>query len=206
MHCLQELAKIDIQPCSTDQASVIKVSVLKSISQERLKNLLRFWINSQNIRVPSRKILQHIVTDIVLKEKIETSPVQIWKEGEIRRYQNKLYLMRPLTTHDPSQVFRWKIDQPLHIESINRTLTFNELKDSGVKLPSGVNELIVRFREGGERLKPIGQKQHRSLKKLLNEAAVPPWERSRIPLIYYQDQLIAVLGYWHAEPECETPV
>ena len=63
---------------------------------------------------------------------------------------------------------------------------------------------MVSFRQGGERLKPFGQKQHRSLKKLLNEAEIPPWERDRIPLLYHRDQLISVLGYWNADQDCET--
>ncbi len=204
LHCLQELAEIDLQAASTDRSQVLDVQNFQRLSGERLNNALRYWIQAHQIRVPSRKVLRHIVSDIVRKQDIETSPVQTWKEGEIRRYQNQLYLMRPLHPHNPNQVFRWNIDQPLFIESLNRTLMPNELKDNHIELPKGIKEITVRFREGGERLKPIGQKQHRSLKNLLNEAGVPPWERTRIPLLYHQDQLISVLGYWSIGPRCET--
>ena len=204
LSCLHDLAEIDIKAAKTNLPHILDVTALQTLSYERLNNVLRFWVKSQNIRVPSRKILQQVVSDIVLKEEIETSPLQTWKEGEIRRFQNRLYLMQPLKSHDASQVFRWKIDQPLFIESLDRTLLPQELEESNLSLPDDAKELIVRFRVGGERLKPFGSKQHRSLKNLLQEADIPPWERTRIPLLFYNDQLISVLGYWSAEQNCET--
>ena len=204
MYCLHELAEIDISSARTKHSMILNISALQELNDVRLKNVLRYWIRTHNIRVPNRKILQHIVTDIVKKEDIETSPLQTWKEGEIRRYRNQLYLMVPLQPHSPTQVLRWKIDQPLFIESLNRTLRREELEKYGLKLPAEINELTVRFREGGERFKLFGQKQHRSLKNLLNEAEIPPWERNRIPLLFHNDQLISVLGYWNAEIDCET--
>ena len=197
LSCLQDLASIDIQEASTSQPHVLEVTALQKLNSERLNNVLRYWIKSNGIRMPSKKILQQIVKDIVLKKDLETSPLQSWKEGEIRRFRNHLYLMKPLMPHDASQEFRWKIDQPLYIESLGRTLLPEDLKEYNVAIPDGVNELIVRFREGGERLKPFGSKQHRSLKNLLQEADIPPWERTRIPLLFNRDQLIAVLGYYN---------
>jgi len=204
LSCLSDLAEIDIQAARTAQALKLDVRALQALSSERLNNVLRYWIQSNYMRVPSKKVLQQIVSDIVLKKEVETSPLQTWKEGEIRRYRNCLYLLQPLKPHDANQVIRWKIDQSLYIESLDRTLQPKDLKDAGVPFPDGVNELIVRFRVGGERLKPFGSKQHRSLKNLLQEAGIPPWERARIPLLFHEEQLISVLGYWNIGHDCET--
>ncbi|MEM7401772.1 MAG: tRNA lysidine(34) synthetase TilS [Pseudomonadota bacterium] len=201
-NCLNELADIDLQQASTEQTKILNIAALQVLSRERLSNVLRYWIRAHQMRVPSRKILQHVIKDIVEKQEIETSPMQSWKEGEIRRYQNQLYLLQPLSPHDPYQEICWKIDQPLYIESLGRTLMPEEL--NAMVLPTEVKELMVRFRQGGERLKPIGQKQHRSLKKLLNDAEVPPWMRDRIPLLYHGDVLISVLGYWNTAQVCEN--
>lgn len=194
---LQELAALDLQAAKTNESNRLKIDALQKLSRERLNNVLRHWIKTNHFRVPSKKILNQIVVDIVLKKDMDTSPLQSWKEGEIRRFHDHLYLMRPLKPHDASQILRWKIDQPLFIESLERTLQPEELKDMQVAIPEGVNELTVRFREGGERLKPFGSKQHRSLKNLLQEADIPPWERSRIPLLYHHDELISVLDFWN---------
>lgn len=201
--CLEDLAKIDIQSARTAQADILNTIALQKLNPERLRNVLRYWIRTHDIRVPSKKILQQVIQDMVIKEEMDMSPVQTWKQGEIRRYQNNLYLMRPLKPHDSDQSLCWKIDQPLCIDSLNRTLQPTEL--NGITLPSDTEELTVRFRQGGERLKPFGQKHHRSLKKLLNEAEVPTWERDRIPLLYHREQLVSVLGYWNTAQDCETP-
>jgi len=57
----------------------------------------------------------------------------------------------------------------------------------------------VRFRQGGEVIRPAGRSQHHALKKLFQEAGVPPWERDRIPLLYLEGKLIAVADYWVAD-------
>lgn len=202
--CLRELASLDLQSAKTKKSQILNVKALQNLSRARLNNALRGWIQDHEMRTPNKKLLDHIVKDIVIKEDVESSPVQTWEEGEVRRYRDQIYLMKPLSSHDPSQEYQWRIDRPLHIESLNRTLRPTDLDRHGVVLPEGTQELIVRFRSGGERLKPFGKKHHRSLKNLFQEADVPPWERDRIPLLYCEDQLISVLGYWNAAINCET--
>jgi tRNA(Ile)-lysidine synthase len=63
-----------------------------------------------------------------------------------------------------------------------------------------LNETLkICFRKGGECFHPAGRQHSRSLKKLLQEAGVPPWERNAIPLLYFKDELIAVIGLWVAK-------
>lgn len=202
--CLRELASLDLQSAKTKKSQILNVKALQNLSRARLNNALRGWIQDHEMRAPNKILLDHIVKDIVIKEGMESSPVQTWEEGEVRRYRDQIYLMKPLSAHDPSQVYQWRIDRPLHIDSLNRTLRPTDLDRHGVALPGGTHELIVRFRSGGERIKPFGKKHHRSLKNLFQEADVPPWERNRIPLLYCEDQLISVLGYWNAAINCET--
>jgi tRNA(Ile)-lysidine synthase len=52
--------------------------------------------------------------------------------------------------------------------------------------------VTVRFRQGGERLQGHGLSH--DLKKLLQSAAVPPWERQRLPLVFAGAELLAVAG------------
>ena len=47
---------------------------------------------------------------------------------------------------------------------------------------------------GGERLQIVGRAGSRPLKKLWQELGVPPWQRGRVPLIYYGEQLVAAVG------------
>lgn len=49
------------------------------------------------------------------------------------------------------------------------------------------------YREGGEVFTWRGQTKQ--LKKLFQEWRVPPWQRDKVPLIYFGDTLAMIVGY-----------
>jgi tRNA(Ile)-lysidine synthase len=65
--------------------------------------------------------------------------------------------------------------------------------------PDACGDLSIRFRSGGELFQPYGQPQRRTLKNLLYDAGIPPWQRERLPLLYSADTLIAVADRWIAQ-------
>jgi tRNA(Ile)-lysidine synthase len=65
----------------------------------------------------------------------------------------------------------------------------------GLKLSCLKGDLLeLRWQNGNARLRPTANGRHRRVKHLFQEAGVPPWERSRLPLVYYADQLACVPG------------
>jgi tRNA(Ile)-lysidine synthase len=60
--------------------------------------------------------------------------------------------------------------------------------------------LSVKFRIGGERCQPKGRQHSHSLKNLLQEQGIPPWQRERMPLLSFAAQLVHVAGLWDCEP------
>lgn len=202
--CLQDLANLDVRAAATDDSRVLNAKVLQKLGYARLNNALRGWVKNHAMRVPSKKVLDRIATDVVYKNAPRSSPVQTWKEGEIRRYRNRIYLMQPLSEHNCNQEYRWEISRPLHIASLDRILQPADLDRYGIIFPEGTREVTVRFRNGGERLRSFGGKHSKSLKKFFQETGVPPWKRDRIPLLYHNDRLISVLGFWNAPVHCET--
>jgi tRNA(Ile)-lysidine synthase len=54
--------------------------------------------------------------------------------------------------------------------------------------------VTVRSRTGGERLVTHADRPPRTLKDVLRDAAVPPWERAALPLVFAGDGLAAVPG------------
>ena len=57
-------------------------------------------------------------------------------------------------------------------------------------------QLEVRFRQGGERCQLPGRKGRHELKKLFQQWQLPPWERDRMPLLFFEDQLVAVPSFF----------
>ena len=54
--------------------------------------------------------------------------------------------------------------------------------------------MTLRLRQGGETLRPQPNAATRTLKNLLQEHHVPPWQRDRLPLLYCGDELVCVAG------------
>jgi tRNA(Ile)-lysidine synthase len=111
---------------------------------------------------------------------------------EVRRYQNVLYAMSALPEIPQTAIIDWNPAQTLY-------LPLGQLKAISVEqsrfptLSTGLaiqGQIQVRFRRGGETLYLRGHS--RSVKKLLQQSQIPPWLRSFIPLIYMDDQLVAI--------------
>jgi len=182
---LDELAEQDLQLCDPDRNNTLSIKVLLQLSYPRQKLLIRYWIMKSGFSHPSEKKLEHIFSDVINARK-EAQPLVKWKGIELRRFKNQLYIMPTLSEHDTKQSFDWNVAAPLEIKSLGLTL-----KPSILKLDDPV--VTVRFRQGGERIFIPERGVTVSLKNLFNEREVPPWLRSRTPLIYVNDVLKEIL-------------
>jgi tRNA(Ile)-lysidine synthase len=69
-------------------------------------------------------------------------------------------------------------------------------------VPSGITPVRarLRFRRGGEALKPVGSEHTRELRDLFQQVGLPPWERGRLPLLCDEHgELLAVGDLWLSE-------
>lgn len=57
----------------------------------------------------------------------------------------------------------------------------------------------VRLRQGGERIRPRGDRHTRELRDLFQRTGMPPWRRAACPMIYAGSTLIAVADLWVSE-------
>ena len=186
---LEELAELDL----AGQAP-LSVSTLLSLNVPRRANLLRQWLYVQGASMPSAAVLERIDRD-VLHAAPDAEPLVCWGDVRLRRYRDRLYLDDVHEEGDPSRCLDWRPGHPLVLPG--GQLSAVAAQGEGVAarhLPDA--PLQVRFRQGGEALRPAGRREHHTLKHLFQEAGVPPWERARAPLIYRGDALLAVAGYW----------
>ena len=136
--------------------------------------------------------------------KRDSCPKVTWEQVEIRRYRDDLYAL-PLQVHEALPPFlSWNLAQPLEVPGVG-VLRYKLVKEQGIeeRLLCGKN-LTVRFREQGERCHPAGRQGSHPLKKLMQEWGIPPWQRGRVPLIYRDEQLVAVVGHCVAKPFAAT--
>ena len=191
---LDALARQDLgSQCSNPLA----VGRLADLSPLRLKNALRYWVRANQFPVPGAAILGHVISDAVNSRHDAQACVR-WPGAEIRKYRQCLYIQAPLAAHDATVSYRWHISRRLTIAHLNLCLSRQDLQAYGVDL-GGIDTLQVRFRRGGEVMRPRGRACSKALKNLFQEAAVAPWLRDRIPLLFHQETLIFVWGHWISE-------
>ncbi|MEM8843447.1 MAG: tRNA lysidine(34) synthetase TilS [Pseudomonadota bacterium] len=195
-YLLDRLAKQDLE-FSDVLENPIPIKKLKCLDSTSMKNALRWWMRENKFPMPSAQILNHIISDVINSSQDSEACVR-WQHCECRKYRNKLYLLEQLNAHDSNQMYEWNIELPLQIDSLGLTLTQEKLLEHGVKCDQ-LETLLVKFRQGGETIKPRGRGCHKDLKTLFQEASVEPWLRDRIPLLYRNESLIFVWGYWIQE-------
>ena len=95
----------------------------------------------------------------------------------------------------------WDLQQPLHLSEIGAKLVVRTVSSGGIRkdLLQG-KKVTVRSRVGGERCQFGGAKQRRTLKNILRERGVPPWERGQIPLVFVGNELVQVVGHFICAP------
>jgi tRNA(Ile)-lysidine synthase len=74
-------------------------------------------------------------------------------------------------------------------------LAFESARGTGVaaaRIDSA--SVTLRSRAGGERIRLAANRPTRAVKKLLQESRLPAWEREALPLIWSDDELVAVPG------------
>ena len=198
LEIIDAMAATDLAAVSTQQRNGLSISKLKQLSEARQYNVLRYWINASGYGKPRRNIMQEVI-ESVLPAAEDATPLVFWGSTEIRRYQDTLYILPALSSHEIHHVYAWDGEQPLYIDTLNLEMRLEQSLGRGLHQDAVARRMTVRFRQGGEQLRPHGRRHTHSLKKLMQEAGIPPWQRNRIPLIYIDHQLACVCGYWIAE-------
>lgn len=85
----------------------------------------------------------------------------------------------------------------ISLSDSKKLIIVKEIVQDRVRMPLANEVLSVRCcAVGSTRCRPHNRQQGRELKKLWQEYGVPPWERARVPLIFYDEKLVCAVGYW----------
>ena len=160
----------------------LKVSPLQALAKDDLpaaNNVLRYWLQTQQLVMPSQERLQAWWRDLA---KVKADAKLEWLHDE-----TKIYLWRGALQVSNSEEGRWVL----------KTLPANSkqmgLPADWVKTAQENNQITLRERLGSEKIQIKPRTPRKTLKNLYQEADIPPWER-QAPLLYINDELIAVAG------------
>ena len=189
---LDELAQEDAQGWVVD--TPLDISILCALSHSRSKNLLRYFLHKCGAPMPQGMQLDDMLRQLCGAR--QDAAVCVGFGGwQVHRYQDKVYALRASGEFDQGLVLFWNGEAELNWPALDSRLIFNPTTGQGIshaKLQCA--PVTLRLRGGGEALRPHPNAATRSLKNLLQENRVPPWQRERLPLLYCGDELVCVVG------------
>jgi len=154
---------------------------------------LRGWLQGAGYPAPDQALLEEFLRQLRVAAS-DAKPRLACSAYTLQRYREAVYL-RP----DPDQpccaeAFALAPGEIYEIPGVGR-VGLEPAVAAGLLLAPG-EQLTLAWRQGGERCRPRGRAGSNSLKKLLQEWHVPPWWRDRVPLLYLEDELLAVGDLW----------
>ena len=195
---LDELLATELESCVAADGS-IDIHSLANGSEQKRNALLRRWFSICGVRSPSRQVLANLWTEVAMSRQ-DACPQLVIEHGCVRRYQQRLYYGR-LFPQLRGTVLSWSGTLPaLRLPNDLGILRLVSDESIGVqlRLPTREEEVTVRFGQVAH-LHLVGRQGGRSLKKIWQEKGIPTWLRERIPLIYYNQQLMCAPGVFIAQ-------
>lgn len=190
---LDILAVEDLQNINEGLASSsLSILGLGELGSLRARNVLRYFLRAHQVLMPDHAYLDEILQQVLTAR--PDAQLRLKLQGyELRRYQYRLYIVPTIPVLDRFFACNWNGQSRLTIPQLGGTLLSRRQKGRGISgLLINTDKLRVCLRSGGEKLRPERGGHLRSVKNILQESKLPPWERERLPFIYASDRLVAI--------------
>lgn len=191
---LDALAADDLERIGAATPGRLPLGGLRGLDARRQANLLRYACRQASLPTPPVSRLREIQRTL-LNAADDAQPIVAWAGASVRRYRDTVFLLEEGVACDlPTTVLT--PDGSVSLGAGLGTLSLQSTAGPGIAPDAVAAGLTVAPRQGGERLKPTLEGATRRLKSLLQEAAILPWMRDRLPLLVLDGELVAVGDLW----------
>jgi tRNA(Ile)-lysidine synthase len=159
----------------------------------RRANLLRAFLSLNDVAMPDEARLAQMTQQLFAAR--GDARVLVEHEGlALLRFRDRIHLEEIARTPEGWQV-EWRGQPEVQLSDGIGSVRFHRVTGDGIAAARAVGT-GWRFapRAGGERLRLDPRRPTRTLKNLLRENDVPPWERERLPLLFHGERLVWVPG------------
>jgi tRNA(Ile)-lysidine synthase len=189
---LDELAAQDAGVAGDDPAPTLDRAALAALalrSPARARNLLRWFIRRHALPSPSTARLAAMLDQLV-RAAPDAKPRLLHAGVELGIHRGRIAVHPPAAGR---YAVRWDGERSLQLP--HGTLEFGCVPGAGLAVAAvDAAAVVVRPREGGERIRLAANRPRQPLKRLLQEAGIPVWQRDEWPLVWCGDVLAAVPG------------
>jgi tRNA(Ile)-lysidine synthase len=184
------------------QPQRLNIAVLAEFTDARQRNVLRRALKRCGLgRAPATRLRQ--VIDELVPARVDAEPLVRWPGAEVRRYREFIYLLPAVADLSPQPGQKLGAGKrSLELGKLGR-MSLQEGSATGIRADIIERGLEVRFRAGGEEIRPAEHECTHKLKKLLQQKGIVPWMRDKIPLLYCGDRLVAVADLWVAADDAD---
>jgi tRNA(Ile)-lysidine synthase len=195
----EALAEIDLRSASPTGRPGIEA--LAALGELRARNVLRLLLCRAGVLAPDATELREILRQLTHAQ----SDAQVRAplgDRVLRRYRGELYF-EPLD--DPLSTLPVAWNGARELSWGPGRVVFSATRGEGISR-ARLTPVATRLaqRQGGERFRLDPKRPRRSLKKLLQEAHISPWDRERMPLLWCGEDLVWVPGVGVAsEYQCQ---
>ena len=158
----------------------------RSLDPALREPLLDHWLHALGLSAPTTAQRQQVERQCGARA--GQLPCIRWPGVELYIWNGRLWALSPRLEITPDWEAHWR-GEPLTLPDGGLLA----LTDANARL---AEPLVVRFRRGGEHIKPASDAHTRELRDLFQKQRVPPWQRNVCPLLYAGDELVAVADRW----------
>lgn len=195
---LTGIAHQDLLRVATQEPAVILLEPLKDMDEARQRNVLRYWLINLGFPEPGWTTLHRLTRDILHLQPGAAGYID-YKSGRLQCYQDKLYALNPLQ-YVPDDSIDWsfgdkeKLLLPENGYLMSLTSGQNPVQSAQAPLLCmALEKVSVHYREGGEKVRLAGRPE-KTVKQLLQEARVLPWQRDCYPLLCNDNAIVLIPG------------
>lgn len=173
--------------------------------------LLRLWLAKHKQAMPTQVQLTQILQDVVLARSDAIPQFRLGNKV-LRRFQHHLYLtdiFADTTTFSAKLQNGTKIHLPDNLGELScwqeqqKFCLHWQQKQFYLALPKANQTVSVGFKYSGT-VRLTAKSRNKDIKKIWQEYQIPPWQRTRIPLIFYDGQLQSALGVFQVKYDLDN--
>jgi tRNA(Ile)-lysidine synthase len=158
-------------------------------SQEIAAALLRAWLRAAGYQAPDHAALDEFLRQLRVTA-VDANPRLVCGSYGLQRYHDAVYRLPDLLAPPADSSFALAPGASVEVPGAGIISLVRSDGDGLCLMPK--EQLILGWRQGGERCCLPGRTGSRSLKELMQAWKIPPWWRGRVPLVYLGDELVAV--------------
>ncbi|MDP1591951.1 MAG: tRNA lysidine(34) synthetase TilS, partial [Prosthecobacter sp.] len=180
---LQELARSDAG-MAVREGRIVSSQMAK-MDSARARNLMRHVLRCEGVTLPDSAHLHEIVRQVCHAAPDRQLSFDLG-DKVLHRYRDEVWL---IPHGEAVTEVEWRGEDALKWGSA--ILHFKAMTGEGISREKlACSSVKIAPRRGGERFRPDDGRPRRELKKLLQEHAMPPWERDRMPLLWCGDHMV----------------